>query len=1404
MTTFFDAFISYGRIDSKEFAIALKERLEQQGLKIWFDFDNIPYAVDFQNQINDGISRAHNFIFIISPHAVNSPYCLKEIELAIQFKKRIIPLLHIMQISRETWQQRNPKGTDEAWEEYQVKGLHESDRNMHPIIRQLNWLPFEEHHADFEDSCEKLIDLLSYHREYVRQHTDLLAKAIEWEQRNKQNRYLLIGEKKQQALSWLKIRFKDEQPPCIPADLHCEYITESIKNANNLMTQVFISYADEDREIMETICKGLRREGITVWHNDTDIQTGEAFEESFCRGIEQADNIIYLLSQNSIDSYRALHNLDYALSLHKRIIPILVGEVPSKKIPSVLQNLQYLDLTDNENLEDYWLDESQLLKILDRDAPYYKEHKILLTKAIKWKQQGENPSILLRGYNLRSAETWLRVAQTRTQHIPTPLQEEFITQSLRQPPLESLDVFICYSRADSDLARQINDRLQMQGKMTWFDQESIASGTDFQKEMYLGIKACDNFVFIISPRSIHSPYCAGEVEYAASLNKRFVTVLNRRVKSADLHPELTKVQWIDFNRHDRDFNANFYPLVRTLDTDRQHLHNHTKWLQRALEWEERGRSDDLLLHGSESAFANKWLQKTEQEYKKPTATTLQKEFIEASQNAIAAAQAKKQRRRDEMLRLQKERAQLLEEQAREAEARLAQEKKHAKRQRKMLAAVSLLFVAAASSSLVAFSLWTRAKTIQEGHMNSVSRFSLSLLEENRKLDAALEALRAGKQLQEQPQVSQKTRSLVLNALQAAVYRSGFQEKNRLSEHRDSVNSVSFSPDERLEDRIIATASSDNTIKLWDCKGELLQTLEGHEGTVTSISFSPDGKTIVSGSWDNTIRLWSREGKALGTIGGHGDTIYGVSFSPDGQIIASSSQDGTVKLWNLQGELLNTLEHEDGVSSVAWSPDGQTIASTIYDPPIITLWSREGKKLKTLEEGHDQPIHSVRFSPDGKTIASGGDDRKLILWDAQTGVRQRTIQRHDKAVKSVAFSPDSETIASASRDGTVKLWDRKTGVRQRTLKGHKLDVNSVSFSPDGLTIASASTDKTVKLWSFENPIETQILQHLGEGRKAVKSISFSPDGKSVATASEDGTVKIWSREGEGEWLLDRTLPHPGWVSSVSFSRDGQTLATAGKGRTIRLWSREGELLREIPHDDGVNTVSFSPNGKKIAVGNQDNSVTLLNREGDRLGNFKVDEDGGSDIQVLSVAWSPDSQKIAVSSEDKTAVTLWSANGERLGTLEGHQQEVHSISFSPNGWRIATASMDGTVKLWSREGTELYTLEGHDNRVRSVSFSPDSKIVASASDDGTVRLWDADNGEPRNIWRGDSGRVYSVAWSPNGKILASGARNGTVILWNLEDLRLARLMEDACDWVADYLTYNSNVEESDSILCPEIEN
>ncbi|MEO1299749.1 MAG: toll/interleukin-1 receptor domain-containing protein, partial [Cyanobacteria bacterium J06636_16] len=642
MTVFQDAFISYGRADSKAFASQLNQRLMAAGLTVWFDFDDIPLATDFQERIDDGIEKAHHFLYVISPSSVNSPYCGKELELALRYGKRIIPLMHVEAITHATWQQRYPHGTEADWQAFQAAGKHRSFDNLNNTVSKLNWVFFREG-DDFEQSLNGLLALFDQQQDYVQHHTQLLTQALSWERHHRQTRYLLVGSDRQNAETWLRTRFVDEAPPCTPTPLHCEFITESIKNAHNLMTQVFLCHADADRDSAELIRQSLIRQGITVWNYRTDIQTSQDYNSAIAQGIEEADNILFLLSPQSAQSPYCQHELEQALTLQKRVIPVLAAPTDPEQVPVSLRSLQYVDLTDNLQASDYQADESQLLKLLNSDAAYYTEHKTWLTQALKWERQQHNPTMLLRGYNLRRAETWLKVARTH-RYPPTELHEQFITASLRQPPDASLDVFISYSRVDSDFARRLNEALQIQGKRTWFDQESIATGADFQQEIYRGIESSDVFLFVLSPQSINSPYCADEVEYAEGLNKRMVTVLHRPIDTDDLHPVLAKLQWLDFRDHDGDFQVNFQNLLRTLDTDRAHLEMHTRLLGRALEWDRGNRDESLLLRGQNLDTAEQWLR--ENAAVEPQPTGLQQEYVRAGRawQAAQLAAEKKLRR----------------------------------------------------------------------------------------------------------------------------------------------------------------------------------------------------------------------------------------------------------------------------------------------------------------------------------------------------------------------------------------------------------------------------------------------------------------------------------------------------------------------------------------------------------------------------------------------------------------------------------------------------------------------------------------------------------------------------------------------------------------------------------------
>lgn len=1216
---------------------------------------------------------------------------------------------------------------------------------------------------------------------------------MEWERNQKQTSYLLIGEERQQAEAWLKIRFRDEQPPCTPTHLHCEYITESIKNANNLMTQVFLSYADEDRATMEKIRNSLRQESITVWTNKTDIQTGEAFEEAINRGIEQADNLVFLLSPESVNSTYCQQELDLALSLSKRIIPVLVRETDSTQVPSALRSLQYINLTDNVQEDDYLLDESQLLKILHEDAAYYNEHKVLLTKALKWKRQHENPSILLRGYNLRSAETWLKVAKKRTQHPPTLLQEEFIEESLRQLPLESLDVFISYSRADSDFARKLNDSLQIQGKTTWFDQESIASGSDFQQEIYRGIKACDNFLFILSPRSVNSPYCADEVEYAASLNKRFVTVLHREVNSCDLHPELAKVQWIDFNHTERDFNVNFNQLVRTLDTDREHVHSHTKWLQRAIAWEQQGKSEDLLLRGSEFLIAQNWLQETEQQKKQPIATVLQKAFIEASQKAIIAAEDEETRRQAEMLRLQEERT-------KEAEARLALQKKSAKRQKYFLSAVSMALVAAVGFSVVAVNARRQAQDAQAELINALTDSIESRLDNHQDFDALIESIRTGRQLQtldaqDKPEIHQR----VKDVLQKAFYR--IKEIHRFVGHDAKVLSLSFSPD----GKIIVSGGGDGIIKLWERSGRLLFSIKGHELGISSIRFSPDGQSIASASADGTIKLWNLKGQPLHTLEGHEGMVMSVSFSPDGRMLASAGEDGTIRLWNQEGKRLKSWQgHTSLASAVAFSPDGQRIASGHLDG-TVRLWDQSGKLLHELK-GHLLVVREVNFSPDGQTIISASEDKSARLWSMTGEELQQFV--HSEGVIGANFSPDGQTILTSSFDKTIKLWNLAGQEVQplkevRTIRGHQDWVYEATYSPDGQTIASASADGTVRLWDSTSSVLHRFQNHTAP----VYSVYYSPDGKLLASAGEDGKINLYDSKGG---FIRGFKAHDELIGSVQFSPDGQTLASASKDTSIKLWNLSGQPIKTLEgHKELVTAVRFSPDGQTIASASKDSTIKLWNRQGQLLRTFEGHKGEGHKGAVTNLSFSPDGQTLASASEDQT-VKLWSLTGQLLHTLRGHQNVVRNVIFSPDGQTVISTGGDRTIRFWNRAGQLRKIARGHTASVNSLSFSRDGKLLVSGGEDNTVRVW-TPSGEPLQILDGHTDWVNDISFSPEGTTVASASDDQTVIIWNLRsskvgnelagDLSLDQLLTKSCAWVSNYLQHNPTLNKSDRVLCNE---
>jgi WD40 repeat protein len=300
--------------------------------------------------------------------------------------------------------------------------------------------------------------------------------------------------------------------------------------------------------------------------------------------------------------------------------------------------------------------------------------------------------------------------------------------------------------------------------------------------------------------------------------------------------------------------------------------------------------------------------------------------------------------------------------------------------------------------------------------------------------------------------------------------------------------------------------------------------------------------------------------------------------------------------------------------------------------------------------------------------------------------------HEKWISTLAFSPLGDFLVSASWDTSVKLWKTGTWDLISKLEGHTKSVNSVAFHPAGNIVASGADDRMIAIWDLKSCTQKHAFQ--AHQRLGVDSLSFSPDGALLAAAFADGTASIYKTS---DWSMFLTLKGydfkagiPVITGSVAvFSPAGSVLASTEQGEnSVKIWNVEnGELLGKLGgHSSKVESISFSPDGRTLACALRDSRVHIydVNQAACALvlGTERVDiipSTGGKVYrhQLNSVAFSHDNALLAAAGWDKEILTWTSPQWVEANKLEGLDEKVNSLAFSPQGKYLASGLANGSI-------------------------------------------------------------------------------------------------------------------------------
>jgi WD40 repeat protein len=626
-----------------------------------------------------------------------------------------------------------------------------------------------------------------------------------------------------------------------------------------------------------------------------------------------------------------------------------------------------------------------------------------------------------------------------------------------------------------------------------------------------------------------------------------------------------------------------------------------------------------------------------------------------------------------------------------------------------------------------------------------------------------------------------------------------------------VNAMKFSPDGRLL-AIARGLQDDNRVELWDTEtGALQRTIRGFDGPVRSVSFSPDGRTLLTGSsgvhpdkiaekrpsFRNRrgfaeLKWWdSQTGEFKQRLEIGGEDMFSevaATYSPDGKFLAATDsryqmrmgRQATVKLLDARtGETIFKLKDSNGIN-----------ATTMWTGSMI---ADAASRLVTA------PRRVATFSPDGKVVAAWNVD-DIRLWASSSGEALLKLDKVKGQIKGIAFSPDSSSLAAAITkwssnhdlihfESEIRVWEIATGIEKQVIPLRTGVVNGPTFLPNGHQLLVAGfygreghAYPSMELVDRQSGSAGSIVSR-DEG--FLSAIEITHDGELMAFQTGISTVRLVdTRAWRSRYTFDanaestsssrsfsRRLVSVKSAPAVTFLPDGNFVVGELESGGIRVWdARTGEVKKTFAQDAETGSIAeISGNGSVLAEISGDEVVRVWN-----VGTGAHVELPSAKDPPAAVAVSGNGQVLAVAYANE--IGLVNLNDPKFQPLGAPiQGNVVCLTLSFDGKLLAGATAQGDVQVWSSPDGKLQKNFPAGFGVSTMRFAPEGDVLALGGKDGRVSVWNLPSGAVVFDSRKHSAIVNAIAFSADGKLLATGSDDRTAIIWEVGSGKARRTLK-----------------------------